>query len=369
MPADVVDWLRTVNRALEVSTATEPAALANRAQRVLLPGLADVDAEGLFRIYSYGPPQQRVSRKPEVPGVVQWMQVGSAAEIDAMPASVGAFLTVALDRRVEVVPEVGLQQEGRPETLFVGYADVIDPRLASPVGRFVDETCLPLAEGLLGLPEAESDVISRAMQLHYAAVLICESDLAAAYTLVVAGLETLTELVPRSQDWLSWDAAQHWDKLFEQQSLSTAQRSAIRVALMKDKHIRLRQTFAEFVVESVPQDFWSESFDHYAYVIEGDRYVEGTWETSGPMAGLLTNDRTQLVKRLKLTYDARSRHVHSGVARSYIEQAFWMMPSASAAHLPIPFAALRSMLRWIIIARIRDSSPAEILLRNVRAPE
>jgi len=368
VPDDLKSWLDGLSAGIANSSKKNPVRLSNRAQRGLFPGFGPVDIEGVVRAYAMGQPMQQFGKKPEVPSIVQWMQMPETNSLDGLPSSIGALLTLAADRRIEVIPESTIKYEDQPETLFVGYADSLDPRLRSPVPDDLDTRLIGFAERLLGMPADATDVILRAMNLHYASVLVFESSVDAAYTLAVAGIEALAERQKSDDSWETWDQAPHWDKKFRAIGLTDEQGTAIRTLAMKDRRTHLSQGFVDYVISNLPEEFWTEPFVYATYQIEGGNYTGGSWSDPFKMSERLARDELTLSKRLKLTYGARSRHVHSGAPTgSFADQAFWIVGNDSDSRA-YPYAVVRSMLRWLLIDEISRYVPAELPIRNLRDP-
>ena len=216
--------------------------------------------------------------------------------------------------------------------------------------------------------------ITTAIHLHYGAVLLFDRDLAAAYTLLIAGLETLSRQFGKPPTaWADWDKSPVWDKFITRQKLTPEQAGALRTELLRDRQIRLKQTFVNYVADRLPGDFWEMPWQDYMYMIDAGQgtWGEGSWQEERIVADYLPRDREVLKKALKASYDARSSFVHSG---QRIVNKYGQLRSLAYLNdgdQPLGFAVLRSILTAIIFLELEQNAvPYELpdmLLSNESA--
>lgn len=284
---------------------------------------------------------------------------------DDSPAQIAAGLTFVCDRRVEVLDEFPMNLEGTDQQTFIPMGVIADRRLVSPLQ--VDdptEAFKQLCAQMASLNGSIEVAISTAIRLHYGAVLLFDRDLAAAYTLLVAGVETLSrEFGSPPTDWAAWDGAAHWDKFIRKNGLSDAQGAALRADLMKDRQLRLKQTFVNYVVERLPEDFWSLTWQDYLYTvdIQTGHWSGDTWEGTIEMRNLLPEDNETLIGCLRKTYDARSSFVHAGQRIITVIDQIRSLIKPTSPDQPLSFAALRSILTTLIQVELgRHSTEYEL---------
>jgi len=284
---------------------------------------------------------------------------------DDFPAHLGAGLTFVCDRRVEVLDEMPLTLEGTIRRTFIPTGDVADRRLVSPLKTADPAQAFKELAGQLASLEAKAEAaIATAIHLHYGAVLLFDRDLAAAYTLIVAAIETLSqEFGEPPSDWAAWEKADSWEKFIGRNNLSTEQGEALRAELMKDRHLRLKQTFVNYVTTRLPSEFWSTEWEPYLYTVDATAGVwrEGAWHEPKEMRSFLPEDRDRLARCLRKSYDARSSFVHTGkrVVNVSAQLRDLIMP-ASGDH-PLAFAVLRSILTTLVSVELkRNASHFEV---------
>jgi hypothetical protein len=354
----------------ELTPCGDQIPLLHVAQRMIHPGLEPLQGKGFVGA--------QPDRQLDLPGhwphssaILHWFErAEEGAARDAFGAeeqdsAVGALFTLVADRRCEVVPEVMAGVEGSARQLAIPISVLVDPALGSPMPGW-DELNHDLGVTLAriaSLGDDDARTISDAMHMHYCAALLATSDLTGAYALVVGGLETLAQKYgsPPS-DWAEWDLAESWDGFMAEQQLTGAQSAALRDRLMRDKQIRLAETFATYVSNRVPPAFWGEPVRVYQWSVNGLTGVPqgGLWEAGGPRAGAFAGDRRELKKALKRSYYARSRFIHAGErAVPFSEDLVGRIPGHGDDRLS--FAALRAALRRLILTELESRASGDRL--------
>ncbi|MFJ2303030.1 hypothetical protein [Streptomyces sp. NPDC087787] len=357
-------WLNRLDRAI----AKKEFKFAESFRQILIPGPNQVETEGLLRIepashiYIPGSTYQHLH-------VMGWLDAGGNSF--ELPDDIGAALTLVTDRRVEVIPAQPLTMEGEPNRkVFLSMSDLPDRRLMGPLdeGFDLDGEFRDLLGGIRSLDDRKSEVINAAMRLHYGACLLFATDLAAAYTLIVAGIETLAgEFHDFSPSWEVWDQARSWEKFIKAQALSDRQAEALRSKLLeKNAHMRLGERFSEYATRGITDAFFEQELSVWVPDIDWARgsVTGGSWHP-GPRIGDVNSNVDELKKALKKSYAARSGFVHSGErAVDSINQAVGAYAGYKAS-APVPFAILRSLLRHLIFREIdsrctsRETPPIE----------
>jgi hypothetical protein len=350
----LAEWVRQLKAAVE---SKPPQLGAIDMRRVLAPGFLPLHGEGLFR-FDGVQAIHRVGMPPEAMSVAVWEvpKDSEGFQLNDFGMHLGAALTLATGRRIEVLNEVPLTVEGTIRRTFLSIGEVVDRRLVSPPrGDDLEPDFKKLVAQLASLSGKTETAIVTAIQLHYGAVLLFDRDLAAAYTLIVAGIETLSRQFGRPpSDWQAWDKASEWDEFAAQQGLSESQHEALRGRLMRDRQLRLKETFVNYVVEQLPDSFWSQPWDEYVYTVdmEAGMWGDGTWHSDKTMRDFIPQDRNLLAGALRKSYDARSGFVHEGRRTVNLwSQLFDFMRPAEANHA-LSFAVLRSILTCLIRAEL-----------------
>jgi hypothetical protein len=350
--------------------------LRHVAQRMIHPGLEPLHGDGFVG----ATPDRQLDLPgnwPHSSAILHWYEHAmegagpDALGIEEQDSAVGALFTLAADRRCQIVPEVMAkvgaadEAEGSTRLLAIPIGGLIDPALGSPMPSWADlkrDFGVTLAR-VASLGDEDAWTISDAMHMHYCAALLAASDLTGAYALVVGGLETLAQKYgsPPS-DWADWDLAGSWDRFMAEQQLAEVQSAALRARLMRDKQIRLAETFSTYVSKRLPGAFWGEPVGVYQWKVDGltGAPLEGQWEEGPPRAGVFAADRRELKKALKRSYYARSRFIHAGErAVPFSEDLMSRIPGHGSDRLP--FAALRAALRRLILTELESHANSDRL--------
>lgn len=376
---ELVEWLD------RIATAAADQGTNNWVQiskRLCSPSLTVLD-DSIVRIADAGMAVTPFGRLPAHLEVLQWMDRSGAATEEphnqALAAQLGALLTFSSNRRIQVAAaDIGMKYPpGSETTTFIPADHIIEPSLGGPVPDDLKLRFETHLRALWGLAVEDRRAIGSALELNYAAVLLFDVDANAAYALCVAGIETLSrEYGSPPHDWSSWDEADHMDAVFEQMELREEQSAKLREELLMNRHLRLRQTFASYVVETIPNDFWSQSIEtfHAGLQATGGGGVDFVEMLPGnPLAvdRLVPRDATALRRRLLASYDARSSYVHEGghanlMSRSLIE----MVADEALSRGPISLMALRFILVTLISAELtRRSTPRTLPKLKIQAPQ
>lgn len=367
---ELFDWLRRL-AAVEEQTSPQPPTVHENLHRVFAPSSLDFDGS-IVRLVDAEQEAHSFGRLPGRLSVLAWPDAESQPnhpEGQAIAAQLGAILTLATNRRVEVAAsDVPLTMEGTTQRVFLPMGPLIDRSLGGPINvdarAGLQETlCL-----LYGLAESDRDVIGAAIELHYAAAVLFDIEPNAAYALAIAGLERLSRTYGAPpHEWAAWDNAQRFDRAFAEMGLTEQQIERLRDELLQDRHMRLRQTFASYVTESLPTDFWLLELEDFVPTLTMEPNGVGTFsgmvaETPVPITRLVPTDPAILHSRLLGSYDARSSYVHDGRRRpamtTTVTQLVGNEPASSG---PIEFAGIRAILRTLIVMEAQKRSQPKSL--------
>ena len=227
--------------------------------------------------------------------------------------------------------------------------------LMGPIPSDAQATIESLFKKLLGVPEEHRGALGAAVDLHYAAVLLHDLDLNAAYALAVAGIETLSRhFGDLRSDWSDWAESARFDRVFDELALLQEQRDRLRQEMLADRQLRLRQGFAQYASERLPDDFWTLNVRDFVPNItmtsEGVARFEPVSESDVlPIERLVPVNRSLLRRRLLAAYDARSAYVHEGGQTvNAWTSLLATIPMPASAKTPIEFAGLRRILTALI---------------------
>lgn len=328
-------------------------------QRVVHPGLEPLGGEGFIAAQPLGRADTPGSW-PRSATLLHWFEPINEANVTNLEHRdrlIGALLTLVTDRRCEVVPEVLTKIEGQDNTTLIPLAGQVDAALGSPMPPWenIDHSLRMTLAQLTSMPDAEANAVVAAMQLHYSASLLAGSDFVGAYAMAVGGLEVLSQQFgsPPSE-WDQWDKATEWDAFIGDQRLTDEQAHALRARLMRDRHMRLAENFATYVVERLPAGHWKEPVSNYMWGVDGlaGTAIEGSWEAGRPR-GASFGDKSSAKRALKKTYQARSLFIHAGQRLSdYTSEFFGDVAGRHRDMLSL--AQVRSALRALILLELND---------------
>jgi hypothetical protein len=360
---ELFDWLGRFEAA---EASGQPTSLTERLHRVCATDALDFDGsvvrlvDAQQEVYPFGTFPGRLS-------VLSWPSTASEPQFledQAIAAQLGAVLTLATNRRVEVAAsDLALTMEGTTQRTFLSTAPLLDRSLLGSLPAEPQDGFDHVIHLLYGLQVADREVVGAAVELHYTATLLFDVEPNAAYAMVIAGIERLSrEYGSAPASWARWERAEALDGVFAAIGLTDAQMESLRVELLKDRHLRLRQTFASYVAQRLPTDFWERELEDFTPAItmmpDGvSRFSGMTAEPSIPITRVVPTDAEVLRRRLLRSYDARSSYVHDGRRRSSLSSTMAQIVGQEAeAAAPIEFAGLRAVLRALIFTELESRS-------------
>ena len=152
----------------------------------------------------------------------------------------------------------------------------------------------------------------------------------------------------------------------EQQSRRRSGRGPLRERLMKDRQLRLNETFAAYASATLPDSAWDGGWRHWTYELWMPEGVfVGNWEPEIPIDELLPRDRAVLKASLRRSYRARSGFVHAGDRMGDGTNELLLVHPAPEADQRVSFAALRYLLRSLIDDEIRTRSAGDGVVPNL----
>ncbi len=322
--------------------------------------------------------QQRVSAFGSLPvplSVMVWPDEESSLSFQSqvVASELGALLTLALNRRVQVsAAEAPLNLEGSTNRFFLPIAYIADSTLIAPIDVDVRASLEHRLAQVGGLRDFDRAAIGEATDLHYASALLYDIDLNASYALAVAGIERLSRAYGTDgSTWADWEQATRFDEIFTAIELNEHQAGTLRRELVKDRQLRLRQTFANYVIAALPGRFWTERIPAYMPQVtmmpDGSaEYVEMTFRGEDRVDSLLARDTKLLKRRLLRSYDARSGYVHQGTRGvGLLETIRARVPASADDSGPIDYAVLRAILRSLVLREL-DARSDPIVLPDIK---
>lgn len=303
--------------------------------------------------------------------VLHYMRGGSPSEqFDTVgrDAMFGALLTLVTDRRCQVVPEVMARVEGQEHSFALPLAGAVDTHLGAPMPDWtqVDAAFRDAVARLTSLADDDMRALSAAIHMHYCASLLTTRDLVGAYALLVGGIECLAQHFGSPPTaWADWDESASWEKFIARQDLTEAQAAALRARLMKDKPIKLAETFATYAVTRLPAGFWQEPVRSYTWGVDAmsARPREGSWSDPQPRGAVFADDPAVVKAAFKTAYALRSQFLHAG--KRAISFAGDVFSTVVAADRPtgekprLSAAQLRVVLRTLIMQELTDRGSAD----------
>lgn len=361
---ELFDWL---GRLETLETSPHTSAIHEHLHRVFAASALDFDGSVVRMIDA----RQEALSFGRIPGrlsVLAWPDAGPGAqslEDQAVAAQLGAVLTLATNRRVEVAAsDLPLTMEGTNQRTFLPTNLLLDRTLAGPIEVDTRAELVATLGRFYGLATYDRDVLGAATELHYAAALLFDVEPNAAYAMAIAGVERLSRAYgPAPLDWSAWDQAERLDRVFADLALTEEQIDRLRHELLQDRHLRLRQTFASYVVQSLTDDFWQLELEDFVPALtmtsDGVATLSGmTRGTPVPIGRLVPSDRGVLRRRLLRSCDARSSYVHEGARRSNAMTALatQLIGADPGPAEPVEFAGIRTILRTLILAESQERS-------------
>ncbi len=335
--------------------------------RISAPSPLDFD-DSVVRLVATGDNVAMFGQYPQAQSVLLWPDSrlnGDSGRERSVATQLGAIITMALGRRCQVGSnEIAISVDGSTMKNFIP-AQVNDRELVGPVPADSQALLERTLAKILGLDSGDRATLGAAIELHYASVILYDSDLSAAYALAVAGLETLSRryggYVP---SWADWDESKALDELFAEIGLTGEDSDRIRQKLLSGRHLKLRQTFASYIVDRLPEKFWEIELQDYLPTYEMSAQGEAVFggleaSTRSPISTFVPRDRALLRRRVLASYDARSAFVHAGTRDvSEISTLYSLAAAQPESTGPLEFLAVRRILRALIEVELDARSHA-----------
>lgn len=323
------------------------------AQRLVYPGIDSRQGRGLLSAKGMYPVTQ-LGEGVQWASLIQFVQAAGEQDVEVgeRNAMIGALITLASDRRCQLIPEIALGVEGADHSVLMPINLQTDDTLTAPMPswRQVNRELAGMTARLLTMDDDDAAAIMAAIHMHYSSALLFTRDLTGAYALAVGGVETLAARFGKiSTNWADWDRHKSWEKFFTKIALSEQQAQAMRDRLLQENHIRLTQRFVSYFCGNIPSEFWSEDVTTYIWGIDADsgEPLEGQWHKKGPRSTQFAEDRDALRKAVRGAYQRRSRFVHAGErSAGFTEELFGAGPGYIRDSLS--YAQLRAGLRQLI---------------------
>jgi hypothetical protein len=174
--------------------------------------------QSVVRVVDAGQEAHTFGRLPARLSVLAWIDtVPSGQNLDdqALAAQLGAILTLATNRRIQVAAsDVTLTMEGTTQRTFLPTNSILDRSLSGPISVDVRNTFDATLRSLCGLATADGETIGAAIELHYAAAVLFDVDPNAAYALCIAGIERLSRAYGGAPtEWRAWEDADRIDSV------------------------------------------------------------------------------------------------------------------------------------------------------------
>lgn len=300
------------NFLLRLASISPEARPTFRHRRLVVPAAAEIALDGtIIRTTPMGR-MKRPGNPVETVQVLEWLDIAANADgVDLrendLAADLVAILALAIGRRVMFVNEVPISLPDKQATWFFEVGQVFDSELYAPVLVDSKSKFEKVLKALSACSEAELSSMGGAIRMWNAACCLVDSDHSSAYGLLIAAVETLSRVFgDPPESWEDWEEAEGWDKLFKRLSLAGNSADMIRAKLMRNKQIRLKRTFVEYVVSSLPDSFWQASYSQYTqgFRVESSQVQNesGAWDNTIPMETIVPRDGTELRSRLTASY-------------------------------------------------------------------
>ncbi|MFG6475815.1 hypothetical protein ACFXP7_05450 [Microbacterium sp. P06] len=349
--AELLDWLDRLEK------LGDEDAQSSHSVHFRLAASAPVDIDNfVFRAEDAHRQTESLGSVPRSLSILTFLDAGpqNPYRDQAVAAQLGAVFTLALGRRVQVAAgEMTTRMDGSENVTFIPSSVSGRDLLGPPHGN-VRRKIENLLRKIAGLSRADADAVVAACELHYAATQLYDIDLNTAYTLVVAGIETLaSHFEAGTTTWESFIEAARWDDVFERLSLNETQRDLLRTELLAGKHFRLRQRFATYVLRQLDPSFWRFAVPDFVpsltMTAERSDFTGMTESAPVPMEHLVPKNPDILRRRLLASYDARSKFVHTGSKGLDENSAFVARTGRlTNAKEPLDFTGIRRILEWLL---------------------
>lgn len=373
---EVRDWIR---RLRELSSQQQDRGLTIRMRRVSAPSDVDFD-DRIIRSENTDVLHQSFGYFPTHLSILQWPEVVSDPpdflQEQSLASQFGSILTLVSGRRVHVASsEQVMEMKGAPGAKSFLPTPLADRSIHGPLPDTISEDFEATLRYLGGLSDRDAEIIGAAAELHYAAVLLCDIETNAAYTLAVGAVERLSRAFGSvSTDWTAWEQAQRFDNMFTEIGLSEAQAERIREELLSDRSIKLRQAFADYVLNSLSDDFWTAEIEDFHPSLRMDNAGVTTFQgmiRGDPIAvaNIVPRDQVVLRSRLLKSYDRRSAYVHAGSKFPMSADLSSRVNPNPESSRPLSFLAVRAILSRLILRELKERSvPIELPDVRIAAP-
>ena len=293
-------------------------------------------------------------------------------DVHERAAMLGALLTIVADRRCQVAPEIFAKVEGQDRSLAIPVTGQVDSTLGAPMPEWhdIDRPLRETVARLTSLADEDMAALTAAIHMHYCACLLMTRDLAGAYALTVGGIECLAQQFgdPPSA-WQNWDEAASWEEFIAYQRFTEEQAEALRARLMKDKRIRLAETFATYATNRLPEGFWEEPVQSYVWSVNAATAspIEGSWSDPQPRGAAFGGDLSTVKAAFKTAYRLRSQFLHAGKREvTFINDVVHTVLATGGnvgqtkgSQPRFTTAQLRAALRCLILRELADRGDAD----------
>jgi hypothetical protein len=246
---------------------------------------------------------------------------------------------------------------------------VPDRAITGPVPGDHQARLIAVLEAVSGLPADDLPTIGTAASMFHGALMLYATDIRAAYTLLVSGLEILSRKYgDPPKEWTGLEGNARWDALFTDQGFTDTQAFAVRDHLLRDKQLRLKATFRSYVSERLPASFWEQEWSEWNYPLNLPmaKWGEPQEGKKCKVRDFLCADRARLADALGKSYDLRSSFVHSGKWFGPLELTLRLDQQLDTQR-PLPFAVMRGILGELLRTELGGSHgelPAVVLERG-----
>lgn len=368
----LVDWLR---RLAEVTPKPGPSISIFR---VSVSGnepldvddwIFSIDPQGAVpnSVNATGPECWSLVKLPDLP-----RQETKLHDRHRLGAELASALSLALDRRVSIPNDIAISVPQLGRIIFQPVSHIVDPGILGPLPPDAKRRIGAYISAIAGLTTEDQEVIGAASSVYHSALLLVDKEPRVAYTLLVAGIETLSRKYGNPPvDWTSWNESAAWNQFFTEQSLTAEQATALQNRLMHERQLRLGATFQNYGATRPEDSFWQRSLDQWIYGVDANTgaWLPATKAKTRRVVDLLPLDRTILRKSLAKSYNLRSAVVHEA------EQVELMTMVGSPdqqvqGNRALPFPILRALLGELIQLEVYTrSSPAPLPdFRLLRVP-
>lgn len=331
--------------------------------------ILSIDPQGAVPngVNATGPESWSVMRLPDLP-----RQETNLHDRHRLGAELASALSLALDRRVSIPNDFAITMPQLERTIFHPVSHIVDPGIQGPLPPDAKQRIGAYISAVAGLTAEDQEIIGAASSVYHSALLLFDKEPRVAYTLLVAGIETLSRKYGTPPvDWANWHESAAWSQFFAEQNLTVEQASALQNRLMYDRQLRLGATFQDYGATRPEDSFWQRPLDQWIYGVDANTgaWLPATKAKTCRVVDLLPLDRTVLRKSLAKSYNLRSAVVHEA---EWVE----LMTMAGSpgqqvqSNRALPFPVLRTLLGELIQLEVSArSSPATLPdFRLLRVP-